>query len=167
MLLDLLVPKMQPGWYPEHPNPAASERREVMPREMRGEAAAQGWRMRVWPLDHPAPTAGAGGRVGVRGREVALGEAGLRREGVWCPLLGQPFKSTLALRKNKQLIDPSARDGMRCLSGLRVLVFWRFWLCHELPKVMPGWRALCPALPEHHVLLERLFWGLARSSHLF
>lgn len=64
--------------------------------------------MRVWPLDHPAPAPGAGGVVGGAGQEVALGEAGLRREGVWCPLLGQAFKSTLALRRNKQLIDPSA-----------------------------------------------------------
>lgn len=41
--------------------------------------------------------------VGVQGCGVALGEAALRREGVWCPLLGQAFKSTLALRINKQL----------------------------------------------------------------
>ena len=84
--LDLLVPKMQPGWYLEHPNLAASEQglnRDAMPWETRGEAAVQGPRMRVWPMEHPArPPQGlgdglGGGRFAQRGGLVPSPGAGL------------------------------------------------------------------------------------------
>lgn len=83
---------MQPGWYPEHPNPAARElglNWEVMPRGGGGGGSEDAGLADGAPR---APTPGAGWDVG------AFGVVGLCREGVWCPLLGQTFKSTLALR---------------------------------------------------------------------
>lgn len=76
-----LQPRSIPAWLPQ--------RREAMPR---GEAAGQGLRGWVWLMDPLCAQP--------RGREVALGVPGVRREGVWCPLLGQGFKNTLDLGRN-------------------------------------------------------------------